>query len=182
MHINSPKDFAKLHHRIIAYLVDSLLSFLLIVTITQTLIFVPLRETIPGAGQWFNSGWKTELYTLTTISLPIWFYFGIMEASSWRATIGKRLLKLQTLSQPTRQPITPAQAALRTIIKMLPWELAHLTNNLPVPMWYDPDPGFRIGFAIVPILAAAYLILILTTKNKQSLHDLVARTVVVRRD
>jgi len=157
------------------------LVYFVFIVVTQNLIFVPIRQMISGSEQWFLSGWKTEIYTLLTISLPIWLYFGLCEISSWRATLGKRVLRLQTLDQVSHHRMTLGQTIIRTIIKMLPWEIAHLTNNLPVPIWYDPNPGFRFGFVLVPLLAAICLILVLITKNKQSLHYLIANTIVVRR-
>jgi len=181
MNENTAIKFAKVHHRIFAYLIDALLVYLVFVMVTQNFIFVPIRQIISGSDQWFLSGWKTEVYTLLTISLPTWLYFGLCEISPWQATVGKRVLKLQTLDKASYYRITLAQTIIRTIIKMLPWEIAHLTNNLPMPIWYDPNPGFRIGFVLIPLLATIYLTLILITKNKQCLHDLIANTIVIRR-
>lgn len=64
---------------------------------------------------------------------------------------------------------------------MLPWEVAHLANNLPVPMRYDPAPGFRIGFLASPALLILYVGSMILTSDHQSLHDLLARTLVVAR-
>lgn len=181
MQENTTVKYAKVYHRIIAYLIDALLVYFVFVVISQNLIFVPIRQMISGSEQWFVSGWKTEIYTLLTISLPIWLYFGLCEISPWRATIGKRILKLQTLDQVSQHRITVGQTIIRTVIKMLPWEIAHLTNNLPIPIWFDPNPGFRFGFVLVPLLAMIYFAMMLIMKNNQSLHDLIAKTIVVRR-
>lgn len=171
--------YAKLPRRMAAYLIDALIVYLVFVVITQTFIFGPIRQMFSGSDQWFVSGWRTEVYTLLTISIPAWLYFGLCEISAWRATVGKRLLKLQTLDKKSQQGMVAVQAIIRTLIKMVPWEMAHLANNLPIPIWYDPDPGFRFGFMLVPLLLVIYIVLVLVTKSKQSVHDLVANTVVV---
>lgn len=164
--------------RAIAYLIDSLFVYVVFVVITQTFFFVPIRHLIIGSDDWFRSGWNAEVYTLITMSLPTWLYFTLFEASAWQATIGKRLLKLKTLDSMSGNRVTLFQAIVRMLIKLAPWEIAHLTNNLPIPMWYDPNPGFRIGFILVPVLITLSVISALVTQKRQSIHDLIAKTVV----
>ncbi|MBN1483156.1 MAG: RDD family protein [Chloroflexia bacterium] len=173
-------DLAYMFRRGLAYLLDSLLMFGFFV-LTQRVLFLPLRRLLFGADEWFASGVKTELYTLLTISLPIWLYFALTEVSAWQATPGKFLLGLQTVDAASRGPLTLPQSLLRTIIKMVPWEVAHLANNLPVPMRYDPNPGFRLGFLASPLLLILYAALALWTARHRSLHDLLAKTIVVAR-
>ena len=171
--------YASIFRRIFAYLIDCLLVFLVFVTVSQLAFFVPLRHFVIGSEEWFKSGWHTEVYTFLTISLPVWLYFILFESSPWKATLGKRLLKLQTVDSKTGDRISLPQAILRTFIMMLPWELAHFTNNIPTPMWYTSNPGFRLGFAIIPLLVLVYIAVTQFTRRKQSLHDLVAKTVVI---
>jgi uncharacterized RDD family membrane protein YckC len=170
--------FNLLFRRAAAFFLDSLLIFGVVVAVAQWLIFVPLRRQILTSEDWFRSGWNTEAYTLLTISLPVWLYFILFELSAWQATPSKRLFRLRTTDLSGKTRIGLKQVILRTLLKLLPWEIAHLTNNLPVPMWYDLNPGFRLGFAIVPILIILYIILVLVTPKHQGLHDLVANTVV----
>jgi uncharacterized RDD family membrane protein YckC len=174
-------DTAYIIRRGLAYLIDCVLAFGFYV-LTQRLIFLPLRRLVLGSDAWFASGIRSELYTLLTISLPIWLYFALTEVSGWQATIGKTLLGLQTIDAVSSGRIVLWQSLLRTAVKMLPWEVAHLANNLPVPMRYDPEPGFRIGFLVSPVLVVLYVALAILTSNHQSLHDLVARTFVVMRE
>jgi uncharacterized RDD family membrane protein YckC len=174
-------DLTYIIRRGLTYLVDSLLMFGFF-ALTQRAIFLPLRRKIFGSDEWFVSGIKSVLYTLLTISFPIWLYFMLAEVSGWQATIGKVLLGFRTIDAVSKGQIVFWQSLLRTIIKMLPWETAHLAINFPVPMRYDPEPGFRIGLVLSPVLLALYLILVILTPNHQSLHDLIARTLVVLRE
>ena len=171
--------YATILRRVIAYLLDCLFVFVFLVTALQFTILVPIRHLFIGSENWFQTGWNTEIYTLLTISLPIWLYFILTEISPWQATIGKHLLKLQTVDATAKKQITLKQAVVRTFIKLLPWEIIHFTNNIPMPMWYDPNPTLRIGFIVVPMLVILYIVLASVTPNKQSLHDLVAETVVI---
>ena len=169
------------NRRALAFLVDGLIAYVVFVIVAQRLLFVPVRHLIFGADDWLRLGWNSELYTLLTISLPTWLYFALFERSSWQATPGKRLLKLKTLDQASGGRIGWLQATLRTLIKLMPWEIAHLTNSLPTPLWYDPDPGFRIGFLVAPLLIIIFVVVVAVTRKRQGLHDLVAKTVVVRK-
>jgi hypothetical protein len=164
--------------RCAAYLIDCALIYLFFVFIAQTLLFVPLRSLLFGADDWFRLGWYAEFYSLLTISAPTWLYFTLCEISPWQTIAEKKLLKLKTFDVDNRRRLTFRRAFLRTIVKPLPWEIAHLTNNLPTPMWYDQNPGFRFGFVLVPILIMVYLLLVLVSNKRQGPHDLVANSVV----
>jgi uncharacterized RDD family membrane protein YckC len=172
---------AYMARRGMAYLSDCILVFAFYV-LTQRAIFLPLRRFAFGSDEWFASGMMSELYTLLTISLPIWLYFTLTEVSRWQATLGKMWLGLQTVDAATRGQIGFWQSFLRTVIKMLPWEVAHVANNLPVPMWYDPEPGFRWGFLLSPLLLTLYIVVVVLTPQHQSVHDVLARTRVVLRE
>ena len=95
--------------------------------------------------------------------------------------MGKRLAGVQVADARSGAPIRLSRALLRTVVKLFPWELAHLTNNLPVPMWYDPEPELRYGFIFVLLLLFVYVMVIVLTRRRQSIHDVVARTVVLCR-
>ena len=95
--------------------------------------------------------------------------------------MGKRLVGVQVADASSGAPIRFSRALLRTVVKLFPWELAHLTNNLPVPMWYDPEPEARYGFFFVLLLLVVYVMVIVITRRRQSVHDVVAKTVVLCR-
>ena len=170
---------ASIPRRLLAYLIDSIIVFVVFVIGLQYAIFIPLRSLIIGSEDWFRSGWNTEIYTLLAISLPTWLYFILSEISPWKATLGKRLLGIQTLGVISGRRMSLLQSIVRTLIKLLPWELAHATNNLPTPMWYTENPGFRVGFTLIPILVTIYLLMAQFSRRKQGPHDLAARTSVV---
>ena len=126
-----------------------------------------------------HDGQKMEKWTISTIELPVWAYFVICEQSAWQATIGKWLLGLH-MSDTSGKRIGFGQALLRTAVKMLPWELTHLSLLLPTPLWLEKKPEFRPGLLVANILIVVYIATMLFTPRKQSIHDLVAGTIVLR--
>ena len=162
----------------LAYLIDCVCAFV-IFAIAQLLIFLPARNAIGISDQWFRSGINTEVYTLLTISAPVWLYFSLMESSRWQATIGKRLLGLCVIDAASSSKVSFGQAALRTVIKLAPWELAHIGNNLPDPIWYAEDPSFRIAFVFSGLLMAGYMAWISLSGRRRGVHDLVTGTLVI---
>ena len=177
--MNSPQDlqisYASVGRRIAAYLTDYAILFS---------VLIPLQVLMWVAGKGFpytlfKSGWQVELWVLFSISLPVWLYFAFSEHSSRRATLGKRLFRIQVM-RPSGDKIGFERAVIRTAIKLLPWELTHLTLLVPVPIWWDSSPEIRFGLIAVYVLIAIYLITMVVNKRRQSLHDILVDTVVIR--
>lgn len=166
--------------RWLAYLLDVLVGFALFVGL-QTLLFVPLRSRLGISEAWFYSGWNTQLYTWLTASLPVWTYFTLTQASAAQATWGMRALGLRLRNLRSNLPVALNQAFIRSLVLLLPWELAHIANNFPVPLWYDPQPGFRPAFTLVALVGGLTIALILFRPDQRGLPDLVAGTQVIQR-
>ena len=125
------------------------------------------------------SGGELALYLMVTVSFPVWVYFTWMESSSRKATLGKRLLQLE-VADAFGARISIGRAVVRTLVKLIPWELTHLTLCLPTPIFYEGSedrlrPGFWFAYGLIGIYLAAALM----TRRKQSVHDLAAGTYVV---
>lgn len=85
------------------------------------------------------------------IALTGYGYFAAFEASGWQATPGKRLLGL-TVARVDGRPLDLRRAAVRSLAR----SLCHLSLGL----------GYLLA---------------LSNRRRQGLHDLIAKTVVVRR-
>jgi uncharacterized RDD family membrane protein YckC len=153
-----------------AYLVDVTLLGVAVVLTQSVLAFT--GAGLPATA----SGWLVEAWVLATVSLPVWLYFIVLERATG-TTLGKRLLGLR-VERASGGRIGLGQAAVRTVIKLLPWELTHLTLLLPVPMWTDPNAGVRPGLIVVYGLLGLYVAAVALTPRQQSLHDLAAGTSV----
>lgn len=170
--------------RAAAYAIDVAIAYGIFLAI-QTGIS-PLRNRLDP--NWMASPSLFEGYILLTISLPVWCYFAFSESSSWRATIGKRLLGLRVTDVAGKR-IGIGRSVLRTAVKLLPWDLAHLTIALPAPLFIDPNSGaldwtrgeFRLGFILVYALIGVTVVTMVRTSRRQALHDLAASTVVLHR-
>ncbi|MCW5877768.1 MAG: RDD family protein [Anaerolineales bacterium] len=166
--------------RWVAYSLDALVGFALFAGL-QMALFVPLRTKLGISEPWFYSGWNTQLYTWLTASLPVWLYFSLTQASAAQATWGMRTLGLRLHNLRSNLPVSLNQAFIRSLVLLLPWELAHIANNFPIPLWYDPQPGFRPAFALVVLLGGLTIALILFRSDQRGLPDLVAGTQLIQR-
>ena len=179
---------APLVHRLLAYLLDVAIVFPIFVAIQ--LILAPIVEGFVGTA-WRASGPLLELYTILTVSLPVWLYFALFDSSRRRGTWGKRIFRLR-VGRIDGGPVSPPRAFLRTVIKLLPWEVAHLTINLPRNPFIDPETGafmgwdqaaeFRWGFFVVYALIAVYVASCLLNRERRSVHDFATKTLVTRED
>jgi len=160
-----------------AYLIDCALIYTGVMAV-QVVVFTPLRNMFDTS--WLQSGLLLELYTLLTISFPAWAYCILAEQSKHQATLGKRLVKLQVADATHNGRASTRQAVLRTVVKLLPWELAHLTVNLPRPLYFFPPQNgeVRFGFWIVAELMTLYVACVALTRRRQGVHDVLANTIV----
>lgn len=112
---------------------------------------------------------------LLTFSGPAWLYFIVSDSSTGGATLGKRAFKLR-VTGTTEERVSLGRAVVRTVIKLLPWELTHLfvfalsedLGHLELIQW--------IGLAIVYALASVYLVVMVLTGGNRSVHDFVTDT------
>lgn len=135
--------------------------------------------------RWRASGTWLELWTLATISLPAWLLLAACDASASGATPGKRLLRIRAVAADGGR-IPFGRAVLRNIVKLAPWETAHLSINLPRNPFVDPDTGAFTGFSsgdgFRPAMLAPYLVAavwLLVAARGRAVHDRVAGTDVV---
>jgi uncharacterized RDD family membrane protein YckC len=181
-----PAGFAR---RLLAFLVDLIIVYVAVVVLLQ-LVLDPLREAL-GPG-WVRVGWFYIGYTLLTVSLPTWLYFAGYESSDEQATLGKRWLGV-VVTGPDGGEASFWRALLRTLLKLLPFEVAHMAIALPANPFVDPlTDSFSVpaledlgGTVIAGILLALLMIggLLLTMAlhpDRRGPHDLLAGTYVMK--
>lgn len=163
--------------RTFAYLIDCSIAFAAVMLIIQWAIFSHLREFIGITDTWFQSSTNMQLYVLTTISLPVWIYFTYFDSEKSKGTFGKRALKLEVKNNQY-QNISVGKALLRTILKLLPWEIAHIGVIFPTPLYYENEPAVRLLSYIGLLLFAIYVISIWIDSKKRIIYDKITGTVV----
>lgn len=152
-------------------------------------ILTPVHFLIMGAlgdepPEWANDGASLWLFILATYSLPVWCYFIWMESRPTGQTIAKRLLGLQVVSREGGS-IGMGTAALRTAVKLLPWEILHWGLMMPVPAWSEAakhaDIVTRPGMTIHFFLVSSWVVTILVTEGNRAVHDFLASTFVIQK-
>ncbi len=166
--------FAGPDRRIAAYVLD----VVLVAAILLGAQFLLSRVTNGFPFNLLTTGLRIEIWVFLTVSLPTWIYFAYYESSARQATLGKRLLKLR-VTDTNHEPIGFGRAFIRTIIKLIPWELTHVVLFFPTPIMTDPNPSPRLGLFLVYPLLALYMLSIIFTPRKRSIHDLLVGTLVL---
>jgi len=166
---------ASFSRRSTAYAVDVLIAAVA-VQLIQGALYLALgdaRQYLDGGAQWFAYMW-------CTVSAPVYVYFTWMESSQRQATLGKHAFGVKVCNVYGAR-IGVGRALLRTAVKLAPWDLAHAVLCFPAPPWDGgPDVELRRGVFAVYALVGIYLATTLMTRQKQSVHDLAAGTLVVR--
>lgn len=160
-----------LARRTTAYFVDCIIAFTISMLFIQGLIMINLQPYLGIDDQWFRNSINMEIYVLLTISLPVWLYFAIMESSEKRATLGKRLVNLEVLNSTTTNKINFTQSISRTILKLLPWEIAHIGVIFPTPLHYAETAEIRTLTIIGLVLFVVYFVSIALDQQSRSLYD-----------
>lgn len=104
-------------------------------------------------------------------------YFGVLNSHLGHGqTLGKRILRIEVV-QLTGLPLSVSSSFLRSAILSLPY----FANGLPLPLSRTPKAVFTLLSVVVFGIGGAILYLYLFNRaSRRSLHDLLARSVVVR--
>lgn len=164
--------------RLLAYWIDITLLYAVLVGLQFG--FVALTGGV--VNNWIATQHKGIFawgWIFLTISLPMWLYFILNESSPHQATLGKFLMGLK-VTDLIGNRLKATTAAWRTAFKLAFFEIGHLSFLFPTPLFDEPNPSFRVGFAIVIALMVAYFVVTIITPRRQSIHDLIVKTLVVR--
>jgi uncharacterized RDD family membrane protein YckC len=131
------------------------------------------------------------LLTMTFSLLLNWLYFALLESSKQQATLGKMALGLK-VGNLSEQPIGFGQATWRYFAKQIPGLVAIILFSFGIipfiPAIADPSSSaaraaagtfllllfVALLVAVVPFVMAAF------TARKQALHDILAKTLVIK--
>jgi uncharacterized RDD family membrane protein YckC len=163
--------------RIIAFLWDYviILGYILLligVSFLARPLVIPLFTTNPLLA---------EFTGFLFLTLPVYLYFALCEGSKSHATWGKRKMGI-VVAGIYGQPVGLVSSLFRSALKFFPWELAHFT------IWHMALPSEYSNYLIYSLLGAVYGLVILYlisplwSKNKQTVYDSIARTVVRYKD
>jgi len=164
--------------RATSYLLDCLICYTLAMLIIQWALLSHLREGIGITDEWFEISWNMQAYVLLTISLPVWIYFTYFDSKYSGGTFGKRLMKL-SITDTEQARIGLPKSLLRTILKLAPWEIAHIGVIFPTPLYFSQNADIRFLTVFGIALLGIYVLSVLLSAEKQSIYDRLLRTKVI---
>lgn len=126
----------------------------------------------------FSNPMRSQMSGFLVMTLPIVCYFALSESSTRQATWGKRKRGLQVI-RTSGERLSRARALGRTLLKFLPWELAHTCVWRVEFDGQESSPLIFLGFVLVWVLVGANIVSVLLSRKKQSLYDILAGSLVV---
>ncbi len=125
-----------------------------------------------------GSPYMAEFTGFLLLTLPFAIYFAICEASSWSASVGKKVMKLHVVDFSTSKRVHFSKSLLRSIVKFLPWELAHFA------IWHAFIFASSLQYIAMGALTVSYILMIayavgLIRRPHRTLYDRFAQTKVV---
>lgn len=173
--------YAGFWRRAAAYVIDSLLLFLVSVVLAVTGLAVHLQsagETLRPDPEFLQSQIEAIAVPLEIVnSVIVWLYFALLESSRWQATLGKQVIGLVVTDLAGRR-ISFWRATGRHLGKFI--ALQFLASFLPLSH-YASAPFHYALIAVLTLFGLASFVLAGLTRRKQALHDLMADCLVIRR-
>lgn len=170
--------------RILALLVDYvlILGWMAVLGVLSLLLYLATGQLY----NWLELGAAgAQLLGFAVLVLPVALYLYFSESSAHQATAGKRTMKLQVADHRTGGRPGRRQILVRTVIKLLPWEIAHFSAWHIIAFvsaggghW----PPWLLAVAVfADVLPFIYILVVAVHFQGRGPHDLVAGTRVVTR-
>ena len=175
-------QYAGLGKRLIAFAFDYLIILAYIVALGGVNYGIILSGgMLDRVSPLFASPVVQDVVAFLTLILPVVLYFALQEGSPRGATWGKRKAGIRVVSA-TGAELTRRQALVRSLLKFLPWQIAH-TSIYHVEGWplapEQPTPLVMVGFVLVYALVGIYVLSALISKRHRTPYDWVAGSVVI---
>ena len=167
-------------------LLSLLIDYGLILAYLAVLVLVALGgfALTRSLRDWLSLGTAgAELLGFVFLVLPVGIYLYLGEASERQATVGKRLLSLRVVDAATGGRLAKPRVLVRTIVKLLPWEVAHFfvwqavaltaTDATDFPAWLS------VGIVVANVLPILYVVMVLVQRDHRGPHDFMARSKVI---
>jgi len=181
MMANKNIQYAGVGKRLKAFAYDYLIIFAYVVVLAG----VNYGIVLSGGGlerisPWFELIWVQDLFAFLTLILPVSLYFTFQESSPKQATWGKRKVGLRVVDLNGGR-LSLGKAFLRSIIKFLPWQIAHTSIYQAAAAGFGNElPAIsQIGIALTYLLVGIYLISALRNKKHRTPYDFASSSYVI---
>lgn len=170
------KTFAGFWQRVGAFALDYVLLFIyLAIILGLDLLASALSASFSSL---FSNRVLAQFIAFLLVTLPITLYFAINESSPRQATWGKQRLGIR-VTDSNGMRISFGRAFLRTLLKFVPWEIAH-TLVWQIKFYQHISPAITGGLILVYTLVGLNILSLVLTKTHQTLYDLATRTYVTK--
>lgn len=169
---------SKLAQRLLGIFVDQLGVFgyaVLLFGVAAGLMMLILGG-LPDAGS--MDPWVGELIGIVTLTIPVALYFYLAESGSRQASLGKRVAKVK-VTNTAGLPATRRAVATRTIVKLLPWEIAHVCIHHAMSdsaAGRESGTWVMVGMVAANVLLMGNAMIVLFRQDRRGIHDLIAGT------
>ena len=120
----------------------------------------------------FNSPFKNQVVSFTSLTLPVFLYFFLCEKSKLKGTVGKRILKLRVANVTEDKK---GNLFLRNFLKLLPWEIAHV-GVYQIAFYNNESAWVWMLLTLPQVVVIVYIISAFLSKGKQSIYDKISST------
>ncbi|MBI5934827.1 MAG: RDD family protein [Chloroflexi bacterium] len=149
--------------------------------IAATLAVFKIAEFMGLSLGWPENPLLADLMAFVTLILPVILYFTLQESSPRQATWGKRKAGIRAVNA-NGETLTRLQAFVRSLVKFLPWQIAHTSiyhiEGLPfAPV--EPSPMVITGFVLVYLLVGIYVASALISKKHRTPYDWASGSYVI---
>lgn len=179
--MNAPEVRPKFGVRLFALLIDFgvILGWMAFIAVVALIGFA-----ITGSfANWLRFGTKgAQLLGFVLLVLPVGLYLYTSEASARQATIGKRVMGLRVVSADDLGRPSRTHILVRTIVKLLPWEVAHFA------VWHiaaltaagaSDFPGWLMATMIVAnLLPVVYVLMFALQREGRGPHDFATKVII----
>ena len=132
--------------------------------------------------KWPENPFIADLMAFALLILPVILYFSLLESSQRQATWGKQKMGLRVVDAEG-YAITKKRAFSRSVLKLLPWQLAHTTifqmggfSTAPV----HTSPWIIAGFLIAYSMLGIYVATLHYSNAHRSLYDRLTNVFVIQ--
>lgn len=167
--------------RIGAWMLDYLVIAAYLILLTAVTLGMQSTPAAPAFNGALTRPLTAELVGFLTLTTPVLLYFALLEASPWRATLGKRALGI-VVTGPAGGRLTVGRTLAREAIRFLPWELSHaIIWRLALSATKNSFPAWAgAGFALVYLLVFVYVVTLFVGSQHRTLYDRLAGSWVLR--
>lgn len=163
------KKYEIFSKRVIAFILDILILFPILFLLSIILIQVLGPPVTP---------FQTYIRIIINFSIPFWIYSILNDFSKSGSSYGKKIMKIKVISSKNVR-LNLFQAILRTAIKLIPWEMTHLTFFGLSETWGSFSIIQIVLVVIIYILIFMYIFIMIKTRGLKGIHDYISNTQVI---